>query len=450
MIYFSFWDKVSVYFVSSMVICLVFLPLILVLILIGKFTKLPVKVVDLALAVIPAFFGTSLVMMAFDNFTYTVFKLGIVSTTTNGKAFYAIAAVYIFVRLVINLAKSIKQPANTWTVPMTVLCSILWIVSLVTAVPHLTSSPFLAKDIITTPLQNRPNIILISADGLSADHMSLYGYERKTTPFIDELAKNSLVSWNNFSNSSSTSGSLISIYTGKLPITTRVLYPPDTLEGKDRTQHIPGLLRSIGYYAAQITVPFYGEAENLGLINGFDWINEQTISSHPWDQLISNLPLDNIQSFLPLVTNRLFDRYGHIFFIREMINPYKLVTSHDDSITDEDRVNQALDLIEHTNQPLFLHIHLLATHGGDFYPSQRVFSVGEEQQEPWMDDFYDDAILDFDTSVKTLVEGLTTAGKYQNSIIVVFSDHAERWTTAKKIPLIIHFPENPTKHDVEF
>jgi membrane-anchored protein YejM (alkaline phosphatase superfamily) len=33
------------------------------------------------------------------------------------------------------------------------------------------------------------NIVLIIVDALRADHMSLYGYERKTTPFIDSLFK---------------------------------------------------------------------------------------------------------------------------------------------------------------------------------------------------------------------------------------------------------------------
>ena len=35
---------------------------------------------------------------------------------------------------------------------------------------------------------SQPDIILVSIDTLRADHVSAYGYERKTTPFIDELA----------------------------------------------------------------------------------------------------------------------------------------------------------------------------------------------------------------------------------------------------------------------
>ena len=34
----------------------------------------------------------------------------------------------------------------------------------------------------------RPNILLISLDALRADHLSCDGYDRHTTPFLDELA----------------------------------------------------------------------------------------------------------------------------------------------------------------------------------------------------------------------------------------------------------------------
>jgi predicted AlkP superfamily pyrophosphatase or phosphodiesterase len=42
-------------------------------------------------------------------------------------------------------------------------------------------------------LEEAPNVILISLDTLRPDHMGVYGYERNTTPFLDELAAESLV-----------------------------------------------------------------------------------------------------------------------------------------------------------------------------------------------------------------------------------------------------------------
>ena len=38
------------------------------------------------------------------------------------------------------------------------------------------------------PKSEQPMVVLVSIDTLRADHLSAYGYERKTSPFIDELA----------------------------------------------------------------------------------------------------------------------------------------------------------------------------------------------------------------------------------------------------------------------
>lgn len=92
----------------------------------------------------------------------------------------------------------------------------------------------------------RPNIFLLTADGLNADHMSVYGYDRDTTPFLKSISSELMILENHFTNSSATSGSIISIFTGKYPADTRVLYPPDILDDKDAFQRLPGILRSLG------------------------------------------------------------------------------------------------------------------------------------------------------------------------------------------------------------
>jgi len=53
-------------------------------------------------------------------------------------------------------------------------------------------------------LQDKPNIILITMDTTRADHLSCYGYHRKTTPYLDEFAKESVLFKNAYSPSSRT------------------------------------------------------------------------------------------------------------------------------------------------------------------------------------------------------------------------------------------------------
>ena len=59
---------------------------------------------------------------------------------------------------------------------------------------------------------SQPDIILVSIDTLRADHVSSYGYERKTTPFIDELASKGM----RFSHAWSTSSWTLPAHTSLL------------------------------------------------------------------------------------------------------------------------------------------------------------------------------------------------------------------------------------------
>jgi len=62
--------------------------------------------------------------------------------------------------------------------------------------------------------RNRPNLILLGIDSLRADHMSLYGYHRLTTPHIGKLAAEGCVFENAFSPSIPTTPGYASMFTG--------------------------------------------------------------------------------------------------------------------------------------------------------------------------------------------------------------------------------------------
>jgi arylsulfatase A-like enzyme len=61
------------------------------------------------------------------------------------------------------------------------------------------------------------NVIVISIDALRADHLGAYGYERATSPNLDEVAKDSLVFENAISQSAWSVPSHASMFTGLLP-----------------------------------------------------------------------------------------------------------------------------------------------------------------------------------------------------------------------------------------
>ena len=70
---------------------------------------------------------------------------------------------------------------------------------------------------VGSPTHRLPNVILIVMDTVRADHLSLYGYERETSPNLTELARDSVVYRHAFSSSDYTLPSLGSLFTGRLP-----------------------------------------------------------------------------------------------------------------------------------------------------------------------------------------------------------------------------------------
>ncbi len=67
------------------------------------------------------------------------------------------------------------------------------------------------------PFPGPQHVFLISLDTLRSDHCSLYGYEKPTTPFLEELAARGVVFENHMANSNNTLTSHATMMTGLVP-----------------------------------------------------------------------------------------------------------------------------------------------------------------------------------------------------------------------------------------
>ncbi len=290
-----------------------------------------------------------------------------------------------------------------------------------------------------------PNILILSGDGINAGNMSAYGYKRETTPFINSLIAECLVFQNHFPNAARTTGSNASLLSGKLPLRTRVVFPPDKFTGIHMYRHFPGVLRQLGYTNADISVRHYVDAYDLNMRDAFDYANGRSIDGtgaglYLPERVRTAYPFEAL--FLDTIYDRIASRIFHMFSLKTIINPYEIINhlSHTTRGTDSQRIDELIKFIDETSEPFFANVHLLGTHGSKFYPSQAVFSKSQEQVKNWMIDFYDDAIMDFDRNVKTVLQHLKTIGRYENTLIVINSDHGMAWATNRSIPLIIRFP----------
>jgi arylsulfatase A-like enzyme len=285
-----------------------------------------------------------------------------------------------------------------------------------------------------------PNIILLGWDGVNATHMSVYGYDRDTTPNLSKLTQNALVVENAFANAGKTGGSLTSLLTGKLSTETRVIFPPDILLGEDAYQHLPGILKQLGYTNIQITMPYYGDAQERNLQEGFDIINFRSVNTNPLANQFAKTSGDSSFYFIGLMIQRISERLEHIFFIKKMENPYKAVTEPDSAIHDDQRLKAMIDYLHQANGPVFLHVHMMDTHGPTFYVTNPHFSAGQTQDGEWMTDFYDDSILNSDHYLGELLNDLSKSGKINNTIVILYSDHGIQWNPLERVPLIFWFP----------
>src|SRR5262245_40157104 len=69
----------------------------------------------------------------------------------------------------------------------------------------------------TPPPPSHPSVVLVSIDTLRADHLGLYGYERDTSPFLDRLARESVVFDHAFTSAAWTLIAHMTMLTGLYP-----------------------------------------------------------------------------------------------------------------------------------------------------------------------------------------------------------------------------------------
>jgi hypothetical protein len=264
----SIWLQIRILFLSALGMSVLPLMIVILLWAVDRVVRNPSVTQYLTVMglLIPSLIFSTLALLLVDNFTYTVFRFGVVSTERIPRAAYG----FLFILLTMLIYVQIKQYVISRSVKkypvkrsQKVVFSGLLALSAVFTIVSMLDSP--TNALVSTPVSHTdslPNIILLGSDGLDATHLSAYGYERDTTPHMNARLEGALVAENAFPNGGTTAGSVASILTGKLPIETRVIYPPDILHAEDSYQHLPGILKRLGYQSVDLSVPYFGDASH--------------------------------------------------------------------------------------------------------------------------------------------------------------------------------------------
>ena len=277
------------------------------------------------------------------------------------------------------------------------------------------------------------NVIIIVLDTVRQDHLSLYGYDRDTSPNLKKLAKDSTVFYNAYSNSSWTIPSHASLFTGLFPIVHQTTQEDWKLNGRLKT--LAEVLSDNGY-------------ETLGIIG--------------------NAMLRKGTGF-----NRGFSRYYETWKA-----PYKIIDEKGKKIEKHPALSifkKVLD-VRDNKKPFFTFINLMEPHSpynsshqfynrfiSDrttkiednmwrlYFAGRKSFSKAEIKH---LNELYDAELLYVDYLLGEMIDYLKKEDLWDNTVFIVTADHGENisdhnmmdhvfslYESTIKIPLIVHYPK---------
>ena len=278
-----------------------------------------------------------------------------------------------------------------------------------------------------TVKKNPKIFIMMVLDTLRYDHTSLYGYFRKTTPFLEKLAADGVKFDHAFSTTSWTLPAHVSLFSGKGLSEHGVIAPKDSIS--ENYPMMAEIFQMNGYVTAAFTGGGFVE-DSYGFYRGF-----QYYSNAPGDVFSMNSAERVFNHF----KNYMKRWWGNDLFIflhtYQMHAPYKAPRSYVEKINK----NVEGNLLGISNFIKQKHEY--------FKP------LGEENRRRLID-LYDASILYTDeVLLGNVIRFLKEKGVYENAMIVVLSDHGEEfydhgswehghtlYNELIKIPLVIKYP----------
>jgi arylsulfatase A-like enzyme len=276
-----------------------------------------------------------------------------------------------------------------------------------------------------------PNYIIIMMESLSTNRVHYYGYGKNITPNIDNFASQNIVFKNSMAPASHSDYAQTSFLSSRYTLTNDyrnffdINYP---------REFIWDVLKKQNYTTAYIS------SQNDYWANMIDYYNLETL-----------------------------DFYSHS--ASDGFYDYDSGNSAKDF--DEKTTNIAINYLKNISGPFFLYVNLQATHYPYNYPENNSYFLPDEYNSFFTTYFniaeediftsnnrYDNSILYVDKNVGKLLDFLKENGLYNNSVIVLTSDHGETiedihgfirhgysvYDEEIHVPLMIHIPniENKT------
>ncbi len=355
---------------------------------------------------------------------------------------------------------------------------------------------FYVYKIMKQPVCKDCNVILISLDTLSANHLPCYGYERNTAPNLCRFGEENVMFTNMYANAGFTLPSHVSLFTGLLPSQHAVNFAiKDRLSSK--TPFLPEILQKNGY-KTYFSMPLHNihlpvaTVYNRGIDKLVDGDNPLA-----WKTSLRALSDNNKKgqkTFLFLHTYWVHDPYilenekKTIYANNNDASTYPktyeeyracdidfltfLKKELGNDLTGESRIDkeeyptykeihrQLLTVSDDKSMARFCALYKDSRYLEDYYHVYS-YSIVDTKDAKMMDhlkDLYDSKIVELDKQLKDVFTYVQNSGLKKNTIIIVTADHGEefmehgRWghgynlyDTTVKVPLIMYVPGQGSK-----
>ncbi len=305
---------------------------------------------------------------------------------------------------------------------------------------------------VTSSDEKRPNIVLVTMDALTALDMQVYGYNRPTTPFISEWAKDAIVFNRAYSSANWTTPGVMSMMTGQRVWTHRAWYQAYYHPVSNYKNNLARVLKDYGYAVYGFVQNHYAHPEILGIGDTFlikDKYHTFWVSSGWWlDELADFFVNRPIVKYWIFTDNLIAKRINSYYF-----NEMRLTLYHPKKV-----YNRFLEYISETHlrdrlqQPFFAWLHLLPPHDPFLSPKpymglfgdaekfnsdkeqNKNFNLGAEYKPEKQKDVdilrkrYDEFILYSDKQFELFLSRLAETIDMSNTIIILSSDHGESFS----------------------
>lgn len=262
------------------------------------------------------------------------------------------------------------------------------------------------------------NLIMISMSNVSAEHMSLYGYQRMTTPNLDKWAKDAVVFENAFTQSSWTLPVGVSLFTSLYPYAHGIIDRHTNNVLDEAVETLPEILRDHGYKTAAFTGGL-DYSRSFGHMRGFDEVVEEGRDvSWPTDFAGFRDTFIKSESWIKKNQQNKFFIFLHGYDTHcPFLPPQEFKGTFSSSDYKNINIDSSLCLRGYRNNDT-------GQYEAYYFKDDQQKVVLTQNDINYLKDSYDEEILSVDSLLVDFLHGLDKS-ILNKTIIVIFSDHGE-------------------------